>query len=68
MVNHTPPPFQHTERLGKKRREKRRREDKETQWCSGITCVLAGLRAHYPEHRTTKRKRKRKRRRRRTAN
>lgn len=33
-------------------REKRQgdRGTKETQWCSGTTCVLAGLRAHYPEH------------------
>lgn len=38
------------------RKARREREDKvrETQWCSGITCVLAGLRAHYPEHHNKK--------------
>ena len=34
----------------KRRKERRREDNKKTQWCSGITCVLAGLRAHYPEH------------------
>nr|DAL05770.1 MAG TPA: hypothetical protein [Caudoviricetes sp.] len=33
---------------GKDKRNKQRKE--RTQWCSGITCVLAKLRAHYPEH------------------
>nr|DAV31920.1 MAG TPA: hypothetical protein [Caudoviricetes sp.] len=55
MVNHSPP-FQTEERRGtKKGEEQERREEKrnnrpETQWCSGITRVLARLRAHYPEH------------------
>ena len=39
-------------------KEKRRQQG--TQWCSGITCVLAGLRAHYPEHQHEERKRGRK--------
>ena len=30
--------------------EQQQQEERETQWCSGITCVLAELRAHYPEH------------------
>ena len=34
----------------KKGEERRREHNKGTQWCSGITCVLAELRAHYPEH------------------
>ena len=53
------------ERRGtEKRRENKtsKQQDKqttrETQWCSGITCVLAGLRAHYPEHHEQKRRRK----------
>ena len=54
MVNHTPP-FQTRGKTGEERRGAGRREQttigrKETQWCSGITCVLAELRAHYPEH------------------
>ena len=55
MVNHHRH-SKHTEerRKSEERRgveEKRRGEDsKGTCWCSGITCVLAGLRAHYPEH------------------
>ena len=41
--------------MKEKRRKARSREEKrnnrpKTQWCSGITCVLARLRAHYPEH------------------
>ena len=54
MVNHTPP-F-HNNRKGAARRKTGNRENREenttreTQWCSGITCVLAKLRAHYPEH------------------
>nr|DAY28449.1 MAG TPA: hypothetical protein [Caudoviricetes sp.] len=55
MVNHpaaipTKGKTGHEERRGA---QERRREDettRETQWCSGITCVLAKLRAHYPEH------------------
>nr|DAY13909.1 MAG TPA: hypothetical protein [Caudoviricetes sp.] len=48
------------------RRGEKREHNEGTQWCSGITCVLAELRAHYPEHhqqerRRRKRKRKRKR-------
>ena len=60
MVNH-PPPF-HNNRKGEARRktrrkEKRKRQNKQmTQWCSGITCVLAGLRAHYPEHQHNKKR------------
>lgn len=45
--------------------EGRDREDettRETQWCSGITCVLAELRAHYPEHQHEEEKRKTERR------
>ena len=38
----------HEEGRGAKRREDE--TTRKTQWCSGITCVLAGLRAHYPEH------------------
>ena len=54
MVNHTPP-FQTRGKTGEERRGAGRGEQttigrKETQWCSGITCVLAELRAHYPEH------------------
>ena len=68
MVNH-PPPFQQqkkrrTVKKGGGRREEKRRESKqqgETQWCSGITCVLAGLRAHYPEHQQQERQRKKRR-------
>ena len=69
MVNH-PPPFQQKKKSGGQRKTRREEKDKtnkekrKTQWCSGITCVLAGLRAHYPEHQhreEEKRKRKRKR-------
>ena len=50
MVNH-PPPFQTMEKRDTKKGGKRKREHtRKTQWCSGITCVLAELRAHYPEH------------------
>ena len=55
MVNH-PPPFHNNRKDGAQRkarsREKRktREHNKRTRWCSGITCVLAELRAHYPEH------------------
>lgn len=48
--------IQHRRKAGEEERrevQKKRREDKttrKTQWCSGITCVLAELRAHYPEH------------------
>lgn len=51
MVNHTPP-FQ-TQKGGARRKARNgeeRTQQRETQWCSGITCVLARLRAHYPEH------------------
>jgi hypothetical protein len=51
---HTPPFHNRRKAVHK---EKRRAEEKRitagrerTQWCSGITCVLAKLRAHYPEH------------------
>ena len=63
MVNtHTAIPL--IERRGQERRGRKRRDntEQEQQWCSGITCVLAGLRAHYPEHQQTKRKRKKRRR------
>lgn len=43
------------------REEKTKLTTRETQRCSGITCVLARLRAHYPEHQH-KRKKKTKRR------
>ena len=63
MVN-PPPPFQQ-QKGGRRRKaggsEEKRRQDettRETQWCSGITCVLARLRAHYPEHQHKKKKRK----------
>ena len=65
MVN----PHRHSTITGKVRHEERRekrREDKtkqttsETQWCSGITCVLAELRAHYPEHQHKERQRRKK--------
>ena len=46
----------HRRKAGREREEKKT-SNKKTQWCSGITCVLAELRAHYPEHQTTKRKR-----------
>lgn len=56
----SPTAIPNTERRGVKERrrkaghEEERREEKTsnkgTQWCSGITCVLAWLRAHYPEH------------------
>ena len=54
MVNHTPP-FQQKERRMVKKSEgldntKQSNTTRKTQWCSGITCVLAKLRAHYPEH------------------
>ena len=64
------PPFQNTERrrgkeTGSRTEQKKRRQDnRETQWCSGITCVLAGLRAHYPEHQHTKEEKGRERKRR----
>lgn len=60
MVNH-PPPFQQQKKGGGQRRENTTRQ---TQWCSGITCVLAGLRAHHPEHQQERQKRKRRRQRR----
>ena len=44
----------------KRRREEEKTNNRETRWCSGITCVLAWLRAHYPEHQQQERKRKRK--------
>ena len=64
MVNH-PPPFQQRKSAEKKkgggsRTEEKTRQQGKTQWCSGITCVLAGLRAHYPEHQHTRKKKKRK--------
>ena len=37
-------------------KKRRKQNDKGTQWCSGITCVLAGLRAHYPEHQRKRRR------------
>ena len=41
--------------------EKKKKQNKQgTQWCSGITCVLAGLRAHYPEHQHKKKKEERR--------
>ena len=59
MVNH-PPPFQQkkgeargktrSERKARNRRHERGQDNKKIRWCSGITCVLAKLRAHYPEH------------------
>lgn len=33
-----------------KEKTKEEKTTRKTQWCSGITCVLAELRAHYPEH------------------
>ena len=39
-----------------KKKMRRKQNNKETQWCSGITCVLAKLRAHYPEHQQQKKK------------
>lgn len=44
-------------RTGEERRgteKKRQQREQITQWCSGITCVLAKLRAHYPEHQQQK--------------
>ena len=70
MVN-PPPPFHNNKKDGARRktgsREKRGAENttKEKQWCSGITCVLAQLRAHYPEHHQQERWRRKRRRRRR---
>ena len=50
MVKHTPPFHNNRKGRGTKKGEERGNTTRETQWCSGITCVLAGLRAHYPEH------------------
>ena len=41
------------------KKEERTRQQGKTQWCSGITCVLAKLRAHYPEHQQGKKEKKR---------
>ena len=55
MVNHTPP-FHNNRKDGVRRKTEEAREEekrttgRKTRWCSGITCVLAKLRAHYPEH------------------
>ena len=50
----TPAAIPIVERRGAKKgeedEEEERTNNRGTQWCSGITCVLAGLRAHYPEH------------------
>ena len=37
-------------KAGSRREEEQAIGREGTQWCSGITCVLAELRAHYPEH------------------
>lgn len=54
MVNH-PPPFNSRGKAGSRRkaagrREKRREDKTRNRMVFGITCVLAELRAHYPEH------------------
>ena len=64
MVNHTTPFQQKKGGTLRKTEEKTRQEKtklttRETQWCSGITCVLAGLRAHYPEHQHKEEKKER---------
>ena len=65
----TPPPFQHKKGGARRKRKRRKKEDKtkedkannkKAQWCSGITCVLAWLRAHYPEHQHKKEEKERK--------
>ena len=65
MVNH-PPPFQAqkggTQRKTERRKTREENTTRETRWCSGITCVLAGLRAHYPEHQHKEEERKTERR------
>ena len=45
---------------GEERRSRGTNMEERTQWCSGITCVLAELRAHYPEHQHKEEERKRK--------
>ena len=55
----------HRHSTAERRDEERRgkEEDKTTRgtrWCSGITCVLAELRAHYPEHQHKKKQKRRR--------
>ena len=68
MVNHTPP-FHNNRKDGARRKAVNRKERTQqgNTWCSGITCVLAKLRAHYPEHQQQKRQREKRRRQRRQA-
>ena len=53
MVNH-PPPFHKNRKGGVRRKagsgEREERTQQGNTMVFGITCVLAGLRAHYPEH------------------
>nr|DAO84562.1 MAG TPA: hypothetical protein [Caudoviricetes sp.] len=63
MVKHTPP-FHNKRKADGEKEEKKRTKNKTrhtrgTQWCSGTTCVLAELRAHYPEHHNKEKERKR---------